>query len=123
VTTYFYDSYAIIAYFEGNVRYRKYFESATGITTFYNALEVYYAYLRKYGREAAEEILMALTEWVITPTMSDVAPSMKFRLQNKKAKLSYIDCLGYEIAKRESCKFLTGDKEFKNMKNVEFVQV
>ena len=32
------------------------------------------------------------------------------------------DCVGYVVAKRVGVKFLTGDREFKDMPNVEFVK-
>ena len=37
-------------------------------------------------------------------------------------KLSFIDCIGYYLAKKNKAKFLTGDEKFKNMENVEFVK-
>jgi uncharacterized protein len=43
-------------------------------------------------------------------------------LKRKKRKLSIPDCIGYVVAKREGAKFLTGDKEFENFSNVEFVK-
>jgi len=47
---------------------------------------------------------------------------MTFRALNKKRNLSYVDCIGYIIAKQRNIKFLTGDKEFEYMENVEFVK-
>ena len=45
-----------------------------------------------------------------------------FRLLNKKRKLSYVDCLGYILAGMNGAKFLTGDNQFKDLQNVEFVK-
>lgn len=120
---YFYESYAIIGYLEGNAQYRKFFEKAEGATTIYNLLEVYYAYLRKHGERVAEEILGVCEKWIIAPFASDVGSAMKLKLESRKRRLSYIDCLGYVMAKREGLRFLTGDKEFESMENVEFVKV
>jgi predicted nucleic acid-binding protein len=47
---------------------------------------------------------------------------MKFRLKEKAKRLSYVDAIGYQLALEKNAKFLTGDKEFKGMKNVEFVK-
>ena len=33
-----------------------------------------------------------------------------------------VDCIGYMTAKRLGVKFLTGDREFEGMDNVEFVK-
>ena len=46
----------------------------------------------------------------------------KLRLKHKKRDLSMTDCIGYAIAKRLGIKFLTGDKEFKDFENVEFIK-
>ena len=47
---------------------------------------------------------------------------MEFRYKNKKKKLSMTDCISYFQAKELGIKFLTGDKEFQNLENVEFVK-
>ena len=41
---------------------------------------------------------------------------------HRKQDLSMTDCVGYVVAKRLGVKFLTGDKEFRNFQNVEFVK-
>ena len=51
-----------------------------------------------------------------------IKKAMTFRALNKKRNLSYVDCIGYIIAKQRNIKFLTGDKEFEYMENVEFVK-
>ena len=48
--------------------------------------------------------------------------AMKFRKELKKRDVSYTDSIGYIYAKRHNMKFLTGDKEFENLENVEFVK-
>jgi PIN domain nuclease of toxin-antitoxin system len=37
-------------------------------------------------------------------------------------KLSTIDCVGYSVANRLKIPFLTGDREFADMSNVQFVR-
>ena len=48
--------------------------------------------------------------------------AIKFRKKNKSKNLSYTDCIGYIYALKNNLMFLTGDKEFKDLKNVEFVK-
>ena len=48
------------------------------------------------------------------------ASQMKFRY--KKESLSFTDCLGYVLAKKNHLKFLTGDNQFEHKENVEFVK-
>ena len=54
--------------------------------------------------------------------IATIKEANEFRLLNKSRKLSYADCIGYIIARRYGLKFLTGDKQFSDMPNVEFVK-
>ena len=48
---------------------------------------------------------------------------MKLRLKLAKEgrNLSYTDVVGYNIALKRGIRFLTGDRNFKNLENVEWV--
>jgi len=39
-----------------------------------------------------------------------------------KRNVSMADCIGYALASQLGIKFLTGDKEFENLKDVEYVK-
>ena len=119
---YFYDSYAIVAYINGNDGYKKYFIKESGVTTLYNVMEVYYAVLREEDVEKARKVLHFLKPIVIYPSLDDVEPSMNFRLKHKGKSFSYADCLGYILAQKLHIKFLTGDKAFNGFQGVEFVR-
>ena len=45
---------------------------------------------------------------------------MSLKIKNKQRSIP--DVMGYIIAKKYNAKFLTGDKEFKDVPNVEFVK-
>ena len=122
MSSYFYDSYAIIEYLNGNLNYKKYFIELDGVTTLYNVMEVYYSVLNEEGEEKAKEILKLLKPIIIYPKVKDAEVAMKFRFKHKKKKYSYADCLGYVMAKRMKYKFLTGDEGFRGVTNVEFVK-
>ena len=47
---------------------------------------------------------------------------MQFRAESKSRDLSYVDCIGYVIAMRNNIRFLTGDRQFRNLPNVTFVR-
>lgn len=47
---------------------------------------------------------------------------MEFRLKWKDRKVSMTDCISYFQASELGIKFLTGDKEFEDFENVEFVK-
>ena len=121
MSTFFYDSYAIIEYLNDNPSYRTYFEDHTGVLTFLNILEVYYSVLNDAGKEKADIVLDILWPLVTQPGKETAQAAMLFRLAHKKNNLSYADCLGYEIASERGIKFLTGDKQFRSFENVEFV--
>ena len=120
---YFYDTYAILAYLSGDENYRKYFEEDKGILTILNLMETYYALLREYGEDAAEEAYAAFSRFKIEIEDEDVKEAMKLRLKLVKEgrNLSYTDAIGYYIALKRGIKFLTGDKNFKNLENVEWM--
>ncbi len=122
MTVFFYDSYAVIEYLNDNSKFILYFEQHTGILTLLNVLEVYYSVFADAGKEKADVVLETLLPFVVEPTKETIKKAMKFRYEQRKKKLSYADCLGYQIALDERIKFLTGDKEFEHLKNVEFTK-
>ena len=52
----------------------------------------------------------------------DIKKAAELRAEHKKRDLSMTDCIGFALAERLGIKFLTGDKEFENFDNVEFVK-
>lgn len=122
---YFADTYALIEILKGNPNYRSY--SAEELyTTEFNLLELSYALVRDFGSRKVEEILEIVRSAVnvVSPSIHHyvLASEMRIREKKKGKKLSLIDCLGYVVAKSLGMKFLTGDREFKGMENVEFVK-
>jgi len=118
---YFYDTYALIEIFKGNLRYKK-FEDYKIYTSIMNFYEFYYSILKEFNEKVAQNWKKQVDLIFLEITEEDVIEASKFRLKNIKEKLSYIDCLGYALALNNNIKFLTGDEKFENKKNVEFVQ-
>ena len=118
---YFYDSYAIIEILERNESYLKFSEHLI-TTSVLNLFEVYYYLLKKHNQMTANYWAKKLNFnfLEIVPTVSIEAS--KFRFDNKKEKLSLVDCVGYILALKNNLKFLTGDEKFGNKKDVEFVK-
>jgi uncharacterized protein len=48
--------------------------------------------------------------------------AVRFRQDNKKKCYSFFDCVGYIFAKENNMTFVTGDKEFKGLSQVEFIR-
>lgn len=120
--TFFADSYAIIDYLRGNKNFRKYFEENLVITTRFNLMEVYYSTLLCSTEDAAEMHYASFSGNCVEVSDETLKDAMKFKLKEKARKISYVDAIGYCAALERNVPFLTGDKQFKDMKNVEFVK-
>lgn len=120
--TYFFDTYAFYELIEGNPAYKPYSKGMAILTTVLNLMELHYGMLQSYGKEKANKIFDRLRKFCIYIDDDIIKKANIFRLLNKRKKLSYVDCVGYIIAKSRNIKFLTGDKQFKGMENVEFVK-
>lgn len=122
---FFLDSYAIYEITAGNTNYRKYAQGIRAITTRLNLMEIYYAHLRKgarYADDAYERFLGICSDFSDTEIKEAMKIKAKLKSENSKSNISCIDALGYTIALNRKLLFLTGDREFRGMVNVEFVE-
>ena len=117
--SYFFDSYAIFEMLEGNSNYEEYKKSLTVLTKL-NLFEIHYGILKEKGKEKAQEILEKFSENVVDFGNDDIINASEIKKQNPKRCMT--DCIGYAVSIRLKIKFLTGDKEFENLDNVEFVK-
>ena len=118
---YFFDSYALIEMYKGNSNYAQYVQEDVTITIF-NLAEIYYSILNGFSESVADIIHEKYKNNVSKISEKILKTAMKFRKENKKKNLSYADCIGYIYGLKNNLVFLTGDKEFEGMKNVEFVK-
>jgi len=116
---YFFDTYAFFEIIHGNPNYKKY-EEANVITTIFNLAELNYGLKKEKNKEIADEITEKYRVFLVDVTLDDIKEAMNLKIKNKQ--LSIPDVIGYIISKKFNAKFLTGDKEFKDMPNVEFVK-
>jgi len=118
---YFFDTYAIIEILNANPNYNKYINKVIVLTQL-NSFELFYNLLRDCRRDVVKIITERYTENAVrySNEVIEEAAVMRFNLKNRH--LSMADCIGYIIAKKLGIKFLTGDKEFETMANVEFVK-
>jgi len=119
---FFLDTYALYGLALGNESYKDYFVDLENITTIMNLYELYYSLLRESLDSEAKIFFERFLPVCVEIKPEFVKEAAMFRLQNKKLDLSYIDALGYVIAKNKEIKFLTGDEKFRKMANVEFVK-
>lgn len=121
MTAYLFDTYALLEIIKGNKNYEN-FVSESFNTTIFNLYELYYNLLKDFDEETAKNYFYKFIPFVLNIKNEHIFYASKFRLNNKKKNLSYTDALGYSISKIEGYKFLTGDKEFENFDNVEFIK-
>ncbi len=118
---YFFDTYAIIELIRGSLSYER-FKNEPIVTSVYNMGELYLIYLRENGKESADNWFSEFNCELLEITPKVMIDSIHFRYVNRKKNISLADSIGYILALKHNIRFLTGDKEFENMQNVEFVK-
>jgi predicted nucleic acid-binding protein len=119
------DTFALIEILKGNPNYEGY-SRVDLITTEFNILELTYALFRDFGRDEAANVVdfIRFKIEVVPAEDSDYLNASEFRLSANRTgkKLSLVDALGYSYSRKLGIKYLTGDKEFSGMENVEYVK-
>ncbi len=118
---FFLDSYAMVEIAKGNEKYKKYLNEDI-FTSVFNLYELYCALMRDYSEEIAKEFFYQFKKYILQIKDEHIFEASKFKLKHKKKCFSYADCIGYIMAFNYNLKFLTGDKEFEKLDNVEFVK-
>lgn len=118
---FFFDTYAIIEVIKENQAYFR-FKECPIVTSILNLGELYYALIKDFGEDFAEEWHDKLKPMALDVTLPEVIGGMKFKYKKKKVNFSFVDCVSYAMAKEHKLIFLTGDKEFAGLPNVEFVK-
>jgi hypothetical protein len=118
---YFFDSYALIEIIKFNESYIKY-KDFKPICTNLNLFELHQALLREFNKQTADYWITKFDYVLLDISREDIILASDLRFKYKDRKLSMADCIGYILAKKNNLKFLTGDNEFKDMDNVEFVK-
>lgn len=117
--TYFFDTYAFFEIIRGNPRYESY-KDAGIVTTIFNLAELAYGLKKEMSEQVADEYLRRYWLFAVDVTHEDVKKATS--LKNKRREMSIPDTIGYTVAQRLRIKFLTGDDDFKDFPNVEFVK-
>jgi predicted nucleic acid-binding protein len=115
-----FDTYALMELLNKNSNYEKYLDKGLVINDFIFA-EFCYQLIKNKDRDINEH-LNEIGPAIIRINPNIIRRAMNFRYKNKKKKLSMTDCISYLQAKELNIKFLTGDKEFESLENVEFVK-
>ena len=118
---FFHDSYAIIELMEGNQFYKPY-QDFKIVTSVLNIGEVYAILLRNEGKNKADEWFANFNFNLLEILPEDIIGATYFRYINRKKDISITDAVGYTLSLKYKLKFLTGDRHFENLPNVEFVK-
>lgn len=127
---YVFDSYALIAFFEqetgADIVEKALKEISTnkaqGWLTIINWGEIYYITFRSYGEAKAKETL----EWIESTSLILIEADKLLTWEAAKLKakysIAYADCFALALAKQKEAELLTGDPEFKKVKeNVKII--
>lgn len=117
--SYFFDTYAFFEVLRGNPKYDNYTDARI-ITTIFNIAELNYNLKKTHSKQLTDSIIEKYKQFIVPLLLDDVKKAMDLKIKHKF--LSIPDAIGYTVAKRYSVKFLTGDDDFKNFDNVEFVK-
>lgn len=117
---YFFDTYAIIELLRHNPSYKKYGDHPM-FTSVLNKIELYWWALQNHDQALADILLGSLSCAQEIPD-EVIRQAMLLRKQYKKRDISYADAIGYAFARNQDALFLTGDRQFKDLPAVEFVQ-
>ena len=117
--TFFFDTYAFFEIINGNPNYKPYSNVKFVMTTF-NLAELNYNLKKEKEKKVVDELTDKYSKFTVEVTNGDLKQAMDFKTAHRK--LSIPDAVGYTIAKRLGMKFLTGDGDFEDLDNVEFVK-
>ena len=119
---FFFDTYALVEITKANPNYNPYAGKVGIILTKLNLMELHYSLLREVGKEAADKAYEEFLPFIVEVTDEVIKVANEFKLHNSRLNLSYVDCIGYTIARITEIPFLTGDSQFEGIENVEFVR-
>ena len=121
VKPYFFDTYALRELIKGGANYKPFVDTII-IVTIFNLMELHYGLLKDHTKEIADHYFDYFRKFAIPVDDETIKQAYEFRYKHKKSNLSYVDCIGYTVARMQNISFLTGDKEFEGIEGVEFVK-
>lgn len=118
------DSYAMIAYFEdepGADRVAQVLRhlvqgKAKGFMSVVNWGEVYYNTMREQGVDEAEKVILQLDKFPIQMVEANKDLAYDAAKLKGKYRIAYADCFAAALCVRLKASLVTGDREFKKLK-------
>lgn len=119
---FYFDTYALIEIGKGNPKYEVYKNDVQILLNKLNLFEISFFLLKENKENEIQGIFGNYSKFNIDYDESDLINAAQMKLKFLQQRLSFIDCIGYVLAKRYKAKFLTGDGRFEEKENVEFVK-
>ncbi len=113
------DTYALVEIAKGNPKYAGYLNSSFAITDLTLA-EFYAVLLRGEGEKVADYWYKKLERFSSPVNKEMLIEAIKFRYEHRKQDISFFDAAGYIFSMKQGYLFLTGDKDFDSLPNVDF---
>ena len=121
MTEYVFDTYALFEILHGNPRYQAYTDETPVVNPFILG-EYCHGLLKEMSDEKAYDMARKYEPFSAPVGVRLMLDASSMKRKHAKQNLSFTDCMGYLMAKKMGKKFLTGDKQFEHMENVEFVK-
>lgn len=115
------DTYALVEINNGNPKFTRLLNEELIVTDITMA-EFYAVMYRTYDLKTADYWHRKLSFFCKPVSREILLKAAKFRCDNNRQNLSFFDCVGYVYAMENNMRFVTGDKEFRLRKGVEFIQ-
>lgn len=118
---YFFDTYAVVEIIKGNPAYKNHVTASFAFTQL-NLIELHYTFLRDFSEEVADKVLEEYSANVFPVSNAVIKKANRLRLAEKKRNFSTADAIGYAFARANNLIFVTGDRQFEGMENVELIR-
>lgn len=115
----FLDTYALMEIYLGNEKFAEYLNADFVINDLILS-EFYGVILREYGEAEANFWYKKLERYSLSVFREILIEAIKFKNEHRKREISFFDAVGYVFAVKNGLRFVTGDKEFSDLSNVEF---
>ncbi len=89
-------------------------------------MEVYYSLLRDgAAQDKARAVVSSFRPLLIDFSLAEVLDAMDMRVKwpRGRGRISYVDAVGYHLARIRKLQFLTGDPAFKGLPRVTFIRI
>jgi hypothetical protein len=115
------DTYALMEISFGNPNFSSYVNENFVITDL-TLVEFYGVLLREQNIQTANYWFKKLKDISVPVGKEILKEAVKFRYDHRKQDISFFDAAGYIFSVVNNILFVTGDKEFEGLPNVEFVK-